>query len=112
MNIYRKDIYVNEAGVHIFEHVFVHGPLTEEDRVIPARFSAQGSLNFPANGQVHTVQFFFDVPGGTIEEAFAISPAASERAHAATKAELDMKLQQQAVEQQRKIMLAQTLPPL
>lgn len=88
--IYLQQTWVNDSGTVIYSRL----PATSEPDTFPAPsfFAlAQGMVPVGGPGQMAPIQIQFQIPGATVEEAFANYPAALEtaRKEAVTKAQAE-----------------------
>ena len=108
MRIYRKQLYVSDEGIHLFEHELVSGE--SESAPLP-RFSGQGQISFtmPTGASV-SQQFNFAVPGESVEEAFANFVEAAKHGQERAQSDFRLQIENQQREASRRLVLANSIP--
>lgn len=96
--IYKQEIFIDDAGVIIHRDTPHNDGITITNGPPIARFHAVGIIRFVLpNGQPAQVQFKADIPGDTVEEAYANFPEAFKAAEEKCKEETRSQLAQQAI---------------
>lgn len=113
MKIYEQKNYINGSGEMIQgrTEIIQEGQGYAKQVVSPETFHSIGVLQFSINGQPAQSQFSCDIPGETIEEAFANFPAAMELAREKAAAGIQAQLVANEAKARQQIILAGAIQP-